>query len=389
MTPKTPSNYQIAQLIYKSIAKIISSEEKEILDNWLSHEDNLALYNKITDKKNIQDKLAIYEQIETEKVYAKLENKLNKNNKKVKTLKLLKVFKYASIIIVFLGLGGYMYQNGYFSKNESFSVPNEQITLQLENGTIKVINEDGTSQVLDAKGNVIGTQSGTQIAYSNDAFEETLVYNTLTVPYGKRFEILLSDGTHVHLNAGTSLKYPVKFLKGENRQVFLKGEAFFNVSKDAKHPFIVNSDVLNVQVLGTQFNISSYPEDIETDVVLVEGSVNLYTTKDSNNNALLKPGFKGTYNKNNTNNITTNPVITSIYTSWIDGELVFRNITFENILKKMERHYNVDITNNNIVLANEKFNASFRNEPIEKILEYFKITYNINYTINNNKILIN
>ena len=173
----------------------------------------------------------------------------------------------------------------------------------------------------------------------------------------------------------------MKFLTGKTRQVFLKGEAYFDVAKDEKHPFVVNADHLNVEVLGTQFNFSSYPEDIETDVVLVEGSVNLYSTSNKNNNVLLKPGFKGSLHKKTTDTIATNPVITSIYTSWINGELVFRNITFGNILKKMERHYNVDIVNNNTQLSDEKFNASFRNEPIEKILEYFKITYNINYTI--------
>ncbi len=388
MTQNSTSEYQIAQLIFKSIAKIITPEEQKTLDAWLNIEANLALYTKIIDKNTIQDKLAIYKQIETERIYKKLESRIIKHNKKSKKLKFFKVFKYASIVVAFLGLG-YLYQTGYFNKKQAFIVPNEQITLQLDNGTIKVINEDGTSQVKDAKGNVIGTQNGTKIAYSNIANEETLVYNTLTVPYGKRFEISLSDGTTVHLNAGTSLKYPVKFLKDQTRQVFLKGEAFFKVSKDEHDPFIVNSDALNVQVLGTQFNISSYPEDIETDVVLVEGSVNLYTTKNKDNNVLLKPGFKGSYVKNTTNSIAINPVITSIYTSWVDGELVFRNITFDNILKKMERQYNVTIVNTNTELANEKFNASFRNEPIEKILEYFKITYNINYTINKNKILIN
>ncbi|MFD0990063.1 FecR family protein [Mariniflexile jejuense] len=388
MTPISPSEYQIAQLIYKSIAKIITIEEQNILDAWLKNETNLALYTKIIDKNTIQDKLSIYKQIETERIYKKLESKIIKHHKKTKQLKVFRIFKYASVIIVFLGLG-YMYQNGYFKSNKPFVIPNEQITLQLENGTIKVINEDGSSQVKDAKGNIIGTQNGTQIVYGNDSSEEKLTYNTLTVPYGKRFEIALSDGTTVHLNAGTSLKYPVKFLKDQNRQVFLKGEAFFKVAKDTKHPFVVNSDALNVQVLGTQFNVSSYPEDTETDVVLVEGSVNLYTTKNKDNNVLLKPGFKGSYNKNTSNNITTNPVITSIYTSWVNGELVFRNITFDNILKKMERQYNVEITNNNTVLTNEKFNASFRNEPIEKILDYFKITYNVNYSINQNKILIN
>jgi len=385
---KSPSEYQIAELIYKSIAKVIASEEKVVLDKWLESESNLALYNKIVDQKNIQNKLSIYKHIETERIYQKLEGRIISTDKKVKTLKLLRVFKYASILLLFLSLG-YVYQSGYFSNKDVLVLPNENITLQLENGTIKIIKEDGSSELVDSKGNIIGNQNGTQIVYSNTADEEALVYNTLNVPYGKRFEITLSDGTKVNLNAGTSLKYPVKFLKGQNREVFLKGEAFFNVSKDEKNPFIVNSDGLNIQVLGTQFNVSSYTEDLETDVVLVEGSVNLYSQKNQNNSVILKPGFKGSYNKNDTESIFTKPVITSIYTAWVNGELVFRNMTFDNIMKKMQRHYNVEIVNNNNVLASEKFNASFRNEPIEKILEYFKVTYDINYTINNNKIIIN
>ncbi len=388
MEQKELSEFKIAELIYKSVAKIISPAEQAILDQWLKNETNLALYNKIIDKKNIQNKLAIYKQIETERIYKNLEGKMATNDKKVKKLKHFKVLKYAAVLLLFLGVG-YLYQTGYFSKETQFVVPDESITLQLENGDVKIINEDGTSEVFDAKGNVIGSQSGTKIVYGNTIAGEKLVYNTLTVPYGKRFEINLSDGTKVHLNAGTSLKYPVKFISGKTRQVFLKGEAFFDVAKDEKHPFVVNANQLNVEVLGTQFNFSSYPEDVETDVVLVEGSVNLYTPSDKNNHVLLKPGFKGSYSKSAAGQISTKPVITSIYTSWIDGELVFRNITFGNILKKMERHYNVEIINRNTQLTNEKFNASFRNEPIEKILEYFKITYGIDYSINNNKIIIN
>lgn len=382
------SEYQIAQLIYKSITNSITPEEKTTLDDWLqSHEKNMALYNKIIDKDYIQDKLSIYNQIETERIYKNLEQKTINGKKKVKEVKFFKIFKYAAILVIFLGIG-FLYQNGYFSKQQPLIAPNENITLQLENGTIKIIKEDGSSEIVDSNGNVVGSQKGAQMVYDSDAKVETLVYNTLTVPYGKRFEILLSDGTNVHLNAGTSLKYPIKFIQGQNRQVYLKGEAYFDVAKDAKHPFIVNSDALNVQVLGTKFNVSSYPEDKETDVVLVEGSVNLYTEKDTNSNVLLKPGFMGTFNKDKTT-ISATPVITSIYTSWIHGEMVFRNMTFDNILKKMERRYNIDILNNNVDLANEKFNASFKEEPIEKILEYFKLTYDIDYTINDNKIIIN
>jgi len=379
-----PSAYQIAKLIYKSIAKIMTPEEKETLDRWLSHEDNRELYNRIIDQGNIQNKLSIYEQIDTQRIYKNLEKRIINNSRKVKRFQ---VFRYAATIAILLGVG-YLYQAGYFSEEAALVAPSENITLQLENGTIKVLKEDDSSEVVDAEGNVVGVQNGTQITYGNEAEKETLVYNTLVVPYGKRFEVQLSDGTHVHLNAGTSLRYPVKFLKGQDRQVFLTGEAFFDVTKDREHPFIVNSDVLNVQVLGTQFNVSSYPEDQETDVVLVEGSVNLYTTEDIDSGVLLNPGFKGSYTKEGSS-IATTPVITSIYTAWVKGELVFRNMTFDNILKKMERHYNIEIVNNNTILANEKFNASFRSLPIEKILEYFKITYDIDYTINDNKVIIN
>jgi hypothetical protein len=384
---REPLEYEIAQLIYKSIANILTIEEKKTLDRWLSQGDNIILYNKINEKNNIQNKLTIYKEIETNRVYMNLEKKIISNKAKTRKLKAFRIFKYTAIAIIFLGFG-YIYQSGYFSHEQTIVAPNENITLQLENGTIKIIKEDGTSEIVDSKGNVVGSHNGTTIVYDNQIENETLVYNTLTVPYGKHFEILLSDGTNVQLNAGTSLRYPVKFIKGQKREVFLKGEAFFNVAKDAKHPFMVKSDDLYVQVLGTKFNVSSYFEDKETDVVLVEGSVDLFSKLDSKEHVLLKPGFKGSFNKKETN-ISTSKVITNIYTSWVHGELVFRNISFNDILKKMERQYNVNIVNNNIEIANEKFNASFRNEPIEKILEYFKITYGINYAIQENKILIN
>ncbi|MFL1013210.1 FecR family protein [Flavisericum labens] len=389
MNQNTLSEYQIAELIYKSIAKVITTEEQTLLDNWLSEESNLALYEKITNKENIQDKFAIYKQIETDRVYKNIENKISKSDKQFKEARFYNVLKYAAVFLIFLGLG-YLYYTGYFSNDSNVLVmPNESITLQLENGATKIIKENSSSKILDANGNVVGEQDGTQIVYSNETKGERLVYNTLKVPYGKRFEVKLSDGSSVHLNAGTSLKYPVKFLKGHKREVFLKGEAFFDIAKDESHPFLVNTDALGVEVLGTQFNFSSYPEDLETDVVLVEGSVNLFAIEDKGNSVTLEPGFKGSYNKKETEHISTRQVITSIYTSWIDGELVFRNITFANILKKLERHFNVEIINRNAELSNEKFNASFRNEPIEKILEYFKITYNIDYSISENKILIN
>lgn len=377
----------IAELIYKSITHTLSESEEIILNEWLTDKEHFALYQKITNSDYIQSKLAIYQNIDADKRYHSLEKRLVESDKIERRLKIRKMIRYAALLIILLGIG-IVYKMGNFNSQPQLVFPNEKITLQLENGDVKVINEDGSSKVTNSKGEIVGSQTGTQLVYTGENHQEQLVYNTLTVPYGKRFEIQLSDGTVVHLNAGTSLKYPVKFIKGKQRTVFLKGEAFFNVTKDKAHPFIVNSDGLDVQVLGTQFNMSSYPEDSNTDVVLVEGSVYLSAVKDKGNSIILEPGFKGSINKFSQNKIETKPVITSIYTAWIDGELVFRNITFKDMLKRMERHYNIEIVNNNSELKEEKFNASFRKEPIEKILEYFRITYGIDYEIKDNKILI-
>ncbi len=302
--------------------------------------------------------------------------------------------KYISIaasVVVLLGIG-LAYQKGAFNTKPEpkFDFKSTDIVLQLENGNIQIISENNKVEVRDANGNVIANQDGDKIVYDNTVDLEKVAYNTIKIPYGKRFQLQLSDGTVVHLNSGTTLKYPVKFIAGENRQVFLDGEAFFDVAKDKKHPFIVNADDLNVRVLGTHFNVSNYPEDASTDVVLVEGSVGMYNSNEDFNaekNTILKPGFKGSFNKEN-NTIFTKPVITDIYTSWINGGLTFRNMTFKNIITKLERRYNVTIINKNEKLANEKFNASFKEESIENVMSYFNDIHGINYTIKNNQILI-
>lgn len=302
--------------------------------------------------------------------------------------------KYISIaasIVVLLGIG-FAYQKDIFKTKTQpkFDFKSTDIVLQLENGNTQIISENNKVEVRDADGNVVGNQDGDKIVYDDNSALEKTTYNTIKIPYGKKFRLQLSDGTLVHLNAGTTLRYPVKFIAGENRQVFLDGEAFFDVAKDKKHPFIVNADALNVRVLGTHFNVSNYPEDAATDVVLVEGSVGMYRSNeefDAAKNTILKPGFKGSFNRENTV-ISTKAVITDIYTSWINGGLTFRNMTFKNIITKLERRYNVTIINKNEKLANEKFNASFSDESIEKVMSYFNDIHGINYTIKNNQILI-
>lgn len=301
--------------------------------------------------------------------------------------------KYISIaasVIVLLSIGlAYQIQSSNYVEKMPILKGNE-ITIQLDNGDVQVLTETGQAALTDANGNIIGNQKGSKIVYDTKTSIENLVYNTIRIPYGKRFQLQLSDGTIVHLNAGTTLRYPVRFIAGQERLVFLDGEAYFDVAKDKKHPFVVNAGNLNVRALGTHFNVSSYDEDDLTDVVLEEGSVAIYTKSqkfDVLKNTVLKPGYKGSFAKIG-NSINVKPVSTDVYTSWIYGELYFRNMSFKYIAKKLERHYNVTIENHNQKLAGKKFNASFKQQPIGVVLSYFNDIERINYTVTDDKITI-
>ena len=302
------------------------------------------------------------------------------------------LWKYASVAAVFIGVLtlGYFYLQGFFGTDtEQLLVPpNEAITLQLEDGTLRVLNEDATEQIMDVQGDVVANQEQSQLDYTGAGSTEGLVYNTLKVPYGKRFDVVLSDGTTVYLNSGTELKYPVSFLTKGTREVFVEGEAYFDVNPDSERPFIVNAEALNVEVLGTEFNVLAYPEDGMTDVVLVEGRVGLYADETkSEKTTVLTPGQKGSFDKSE-ENVFTERVNTTVYTAWRTGELVYRNLPFKNIARKLERHYNINIRLHNEELGEEPFSASFTNKTLEEVLSYFDELYGIEYKIENNQVLI-
>ena len=382
---------KVHKLIAKYITSSISGTELDLLEIELKKPSNDQLFNDYV-KLNyrIDRKMKTYD---TDKSKRLLLDRIKKDKGNLDKFKFRSVFKYAAIIILSMTIGYFVNEKLANEVPSNELDPKENfITLEREDGNIQVISEDGTSEVIDSEGNVVGSQVGSQIVYtnSNKTISEEPIYNTLHVPYGKHFELKLSDGSVAYLNSGSSLKYPVEFIEGKERTVFLTGEAFLEITKDTDRPFIVNTDDLDIKVFGTKFNVSAYPEDELKEVVLVEGSVGMYSrteSADDNEGTLLTPGHKGSYD-NAQGNITTEPVVTSIYTSWVQGVMVFRNMTFENILKKLERHYDVKIINKNSKIASAEFNASFGDMPIERILDYFKGEYNIDYSVINEKEII-
>ena len=132
----------------------------------------------------------------------------------------------------------------------------------------------------------------------------------MKVPYGKRFNVVFSDGSKAYLNSGSVIKYPVKFIQNEKREVFLEGEAYFDVTENKKDLFVVNSNGIKVEVYGTKFNFRNYFEDFNSDIVLVEGSIGIKNLNFETD--YFKTWLKGSVDKENLS-ITTTKVNTSIY----------------------------------------------------------------------------
>ena len=176
----------------------------------------------------------------------------------------------------------------------------------------------------------------------------------------------------------------------KSAKVYLEGEAFFEVSKDVEHPFVVNANQMDVKVLGTKFNLSSYHDDESISTVLVEGSVSLSKAGESSGETALKlePGYRAVLDKKE-NTLAIDKVNTDLYTGWMKNKLIFKNMKFKHIRKKLARKYNVEIINLNHELDENTYNATFDVETIEQVLNTLNRNYPIDYVFENNQIKIN
>ena len=170
------------------------------------------------------------------------------------------------------------------------------------------------------------------------AAPDTVVYNTLSVPAGGEFFCVLSDSTRVWINSGSELRFPAEFTGGE-RRVELRGEAFFDVAHDGRHPFVVALSEGDITVYGTRFNVSDY-EDADLSAVLVEGSIGFRST--GGDSVRLAPSERMVYGGEKTG-ISVEEVDTELYTAWVDRRFVFRDQTLEEIMATLSRWYAFEV----------------------------------------------
>lgn len=223
---------------------------------------------------------------------------------------------------------------------------------------------------------------GTKLFETNTTEESIITYQTLYVPAGQRAELILPDSTRVWLNAHSKLIYPVSFGKG-NRQVELNGEAYFDVVHNEKQPFIVKTRQMDIQVLGTEFNVTSYSSDFE--VSLLKGCIELSSPNLSSTYRMKeKEHIKLKNNKLIINNITDYD-----YFRWKEGLICFNNESVATIIEKLKLYYDINIETHNKKFLNSRYSGKFRTKDgIEQVLKVLQIEHKFSYTKNNDLNLI-
>lgn len=229
------------------------------------------------------------------------------------------------------------------------------------------------------------TISGEVFPKDNDRDISDIEYNELYVPKGRVFSIHLSDGTRVWLNSESYIKYPVSF-SSANREVVLSGEAYFDVVKDKKRKFIVRTSGYSVNVLGTKFNVRAYENDEVISTTLVEGSVALNT--DETSEFRISPGEQFSFERAS-GTISVSKVDVHLFTSWINNQLIIRSNTLWDILKVLQRRYDVDVFFSDEAAKNEQYSGEVPlNDNLNIILDQISKVSDIEFQIEGRLIVV-
>jgi ferric-dicitrate binding protein FerR (iron transport regulator) len=374
------------QEIVDYLSDELSLEERTRIESWISAEEkNRKVFEQIQ-KKTLYTSWSLKStQVDTEKEFKKFEQKISSR------VRYIGWIAAAASVAVILALAVPFLWDQYQTNQEMIasSMPIEPgkkgAQLILSDGK-KLELEDLSQEIKERDGSLIQLDSISGLEYEEGEKKNTkLIYNTLKTSRGNEFDLQLADGTRVWLNADSELRYPVQFT-GDNRKVYLKGEAYFDVAHDKSKAFIVNSYNQEVKVYGTEFCVSAYDaEEIKT--ILVEGSVGV-KAKANGIESKLKPGELGLANLQ-TGQIDIRKVNVRPYIAWKDGDFVFEDEKLENIMLRLERWYKVKVFFMNEECKHFRFTGDMeRYADVKTLLYFMQETSNAKFEIKKNTIVV-
>ena len=373
----------IASLILKERIEELSNAEKEELTFWLQESPrNKKIYAYLR-KKDLSTDVSRYQSIRIAEGLEKYHRRYAQKQKRIYT----RWYWAVAVAILFFSVSAL-----FFYQEESTAPVSVAITpgsskamLVLNNGNIIDLSKRKTEVITNQKLSI--KTDGTQLSYSvteDSKDEPTDEYNELIIPKGGEFTLTLSDGTKVWLNSQSKIKYPVIF-NNITREVYLEGEAYFEVAKDAHRPFHVNvKNNVCVEVLGTSFNVRGYSDENSVETVLEEGVVRMSQGKDT---VVLKPGHKATYRPNEP--IQTTTVNTELYTAWRHGQYIFMDESVENILKQLSRWYDIEVFYSNEAAKSVTFSGDVtKYDDIDTLLKAMEIAGGVHFKISGRTLIV-
>jgi transmembrane sensor len=295
--------------------------------------------------------------------------------------------------IAFIVIGAYFFRsnfNGTVNDNTKLAAADiapgkNGATLTLANGQKIFINGELAGNIASQSGVKISKTKDGQLIYelTNQKGDKT-EYNTLTTTRGEQIQVRLPDGSLVFLNAASSLKYPSSFVSLKERRVDLQGEAYFEVAKDKRHPFIVKAAQQEVKVLGTHFNINSYADEPEIKTTLLEGSVNV-SNLNGKISEILKPGQQATVKGGN---IKVGDADIDQAMSWKNGDFVFVGEDLKVVMRQVARWYDVEIEYQGNINSSGVVSTISRTKKLSQLLKALQKNQGIHFKVEGRRVLV-
>ena len=376
-----------------SSGKASEVEIQRLMDWYNSFDDETV----IVKTQYIDEEIMIYDRLHQRMAEVMKEN----HHKKGKVVSIKRNYRYwkiaAAAIVLFSGYWGWKtYENHSANNRLKLAVNTVQpghsgAILTLSNGK-QISLDSALNGSISISGNNKIIKNGSQVIYESKDFNEEgpVEYNTITTPKGREFELVLPDGTKAWLNAASSVKYPTVFNSGP-RVVEVIGEAYFEVShltdkKGVKIPFIVHTNRMTVQVLGTHFNVNAYADEPYTKTTLLEGSVGA-SEKGNAKVMIIKPGQQAFLSNIGEDEIKVGSADVDKAIAWKNGLFQFNDDQLEAILRQVSRWYNVDVD-----CADNKKDLRFngvisKRSNVKDIMNLLSATGVVNFKIENGKLI--